>query len=141
MDVDQLTAAGRKLFGHKHWKLKLAQALGVNPATIYRMVKRLKAAAGTREGLVPGPYEVAIKGMLQHKRAQDVLDKAARKLLPRKFRYKRKTDGQGRPVKRLIKRRARGSKVSENETPFEEKTDGAHTESAHTESTESSRCG
>jgi hypothetical protein len=87
-----LIAAGQKLYGRKYWKTKLAEALGVNVATIHRMVHR--------EG-VPGPYAIAITALLEHKKRKDELDRAARSLLPRQFR-KRKTARKTKPGKRKL---------------------------------------
>ncbi len=85
----QLQSAAHKLYGRKYWKAKLADALHVDVATIHRMMHR---------ETVPGPYEVAIAGMLDlHKRRQ-ALEKEARKLLPRKFR-KRTTPRKPREKK------------------------------------------
>lgn len=76
----QLITAGQKLYGRKKWKHKLAAALGVDQSTIHRL---------THRDIVPGPYIVAIEGLLDQKRRQDELDRAARKLLPRKFRTRK----------------------------------------------------
>jgi hypothetical protein len=71
---------GQQLHGRRKWKSRLALAFGVNVSTVHRIVKRPE---------IPGPYEVALKAMLQNKQAQDKLEKEARKLLPRKLRRKK----------------------------------------------------
>jgi hypothetical protein len=77
---DIFIASGQKLYGRKKWKVQLADALGVDVTTIWRLTKREQ---------IPGPYEVALKAMLENKRRQDVLEREARKLLPRKLRRKK----------------------------------------------------
>lgn len=72
-----LIAAGQKLYGRKKWKTHLSEALGVNVATIHRMVHR---------PLVPGPYAVAISSLLANKKARDELERQARKLLPKGYK-------------------------------------------------------
>ena len=81
MTPEQLKTAGIRLYGRKHWKHKLSKALAVDVSTIHRMCARPEIA---------GPYEVAIKGMLQNKRAQEAVEKEARALglVPRKRRKK-----------------------------------------------------
>jgi methylphosphotriester-DNA--protein-cysteine methyltransferase len=74
MSPDQFISAGHRLFGRKHWKSKLAIALGVDPSTIHRITHRFT---------VPGPTAVAIAALLQQQRQRDALDKEARKLLPK----------------------------------------------------------
>jgi methylphosphotriester-DNA--protein-cysteine methyltransferase len=84
-----------RVYGRKKWKPQLARDLGVNVSTIHRIVKREQ---------VPGPYEVALNGLMEHRRQEIVLEKAARKLVPRKFRKRRLAPGKPRPAKpRLIK--------------------------------------
>jgi hypothetical protein len=95
MTPEAFVTAGIKLYGRKHWKSQLAAALGINAVTIYRLAKLQLPRQ------IPGPYEVALRGLLQHKRAQDILDREARKLLPavrKKIRF-RKT-----PLKRKEKK-------------------------------------
>jgi hypothetical protein len=77
----QLITAGTRLYGRKHWKTHLARALAVDVSTIHRICKRPE---------VPGPVEVAVKGLLQNKLAQEDIEKQARKLglVPRKRRKK-----------------------------------------------------
>ena len=58
MTPADLEKAGHRLYGRKKWKLQLAEALGVDPATIYRMMHRQR---------VPGPYVVAIGSLLEKK--------------------------------------------------------------------------
>jgi len=90
MNAVDLIAAGQKLYGRRKWKPQLAEALGVNVATIHRMVHRTG---------VPGPYAIAINALLEHKKRKDELDRAARSLLPRSLR-KRLT--ARKPGKKLI---------------------------------------
>ena len=66
-----------RVYGRKKWKPQLARDLGVDVSTIHRIVKRTQ---------IPGPYEVALRGLMEHRRQEIVLEKAARKLVPRKFR-------------------------------------------------------
>lgn len=68
---------GQRLYGRKRWKSCLARDLGIDVSTVHRMTKR---------ELVPGPYEVAMKAMLQNRIQQEKIEKEARKLLPRKLR-------------------------------------------------------
>lgn len=125
MTPAQFEEAGKKLFGNKHWKVKLAEALGINPATVWRMKHRKE---------VPGVYEVALRGLLQHKRAQDILDKEARKLLPRKFKLKRKTYRDGTPVRKQKKGSGRRKRIPLPEGGFEDKLEQTvEMERAHTE--------
>lgn len=88
MTPETFIAAGQKLYGRKKWKTKLAADLGVDVVTIWRLTKREQ---------IPGPYEVALKAMLENRKRQDQLAREARKLLPRK----RKTRTVPKP--RLIK--------------------------------------
>ena len=69
-----------RVYGRKKWKPQLARDLGVDVSTIHRICKRDQ---------VPGPYEVALNGLMEHRRQEIELEKAARKLVPRKFRYKK----------------------------------------------------
>ena len=80
MDPATFIASGQKLYGRKKWKVKLAADLGVDVVTIWRLTKREQ---------IPGPYEVALKAMLENKKRQDALEREARKLLPRKLRRKK----------------------------------------------------
>ena len=80
MTPDVFIASGQKLYGRKYWKVKLADALGVDVTTIWRLTKREQ---------IPGPYEVALKAMLENKKRQDMLEREARKLLPRRLRRKK----------------------------------------------------
>lgn len=73
----ELATSGIKLYGRKKWKSHLARDLGVNVSTIHRIGHRAQ---------VPGPYEVAVAGLLVNKVARDRLEKEARKLLPRRLR-------------------------------------------------------
>ena len=85
----QLISAGQKLYGRKRWKRKLADALGVDQSTIHRLTVR---------EIVPGPYVVAIGGLLDQKKRQDELDRAARALLP-KFRTRKTINRKPIPQK------------------------------------------
>jgi len=76
MTPTDLALAGQKIYGRKKWKTQLANALGVNVATIYRMVHRSD---------VPGPYQIAINSLLANKKQMDDLEKAAKKLLPKGY--------------------------------------------------------
>lgn len=80
MTPDAFIAHAIKIYGRKKWKPKLAADLGVDVSTIHRIVKRPQ---------VPGPYEVALNGMMEHHRKTVALEKEARKLLPRKFRTRK----------------------------------------------------
>ena len=82
MTPDQLKAAGIRLYGRGRWKSKLAAALAVDVSTIHRLTKR----AG-----IPGPYEVAVRGLIENKKAMTEAEKVARKLglVPRKRRKRR----------------------------------------------------
>lgn len=79
MTPDQLKTSGIRLYGRKKWKTHLARALAVDVSTIHRMMHRPE---------IPGPYEVAIKGLLANKKAMDEAAALARKmgLVPRKRR-------------------------------------------------------
>ncbi len=94
MTPDQFRTAGIRLYGRKHWKAHMARALAVDVSTIHRICKRLE---------VPGPYEVAVKGLLENKKAMDAAAATARKLglVPRKRRKKVLTPG-ARREKKLI---------------------------------------
>ena len=89
MTPTEMKSAGIRIYGRKGWKTRLALDLGVDESTIFRIMHREQ---------VPPVYDVAIAGLLEHKRRQDVLDREARKLLPRKFR-KRKAARKPKPVK------------------------------------------
>ena len=97
MTPEEFAGAAIKIYGRKGWKTQLARDLGVDPTTIWRIVKREREQ-------VPGPYEVALKGLLEHRRRQVALEREARKLLPRKFR-KRKA---AVPAKRKLIKAAGG---------------------------------
>ena len=73
MTPDQFKSAAVKIYGRKKWKPSLARDLGCNVATIYRMMHREQ---------VPGPYEVALRGLLEHRKQEIALERAARKLDP-----------------------------------------------------------
>jgi hypothetical protein len=77
MTPAQFIATGQRLYGRKKWKAYLARDLGIDVSTVHRMVKRAQ---------IPGAYEIALKAMLANHQARVKLEKAARKLLPRKFR-------------------------------------------------------
>ncbi len=82
-----------RIYGRKKWKPKLAADLGVDVSTIHRLVKRTQ---------IPGPYEVALNGMLEHRRQEIILEKAARKLLPRGYK-KRNVAPRKRPKAKASK--------------------------------------
>jgi hypothetical protein len=71
------------LYGRKHWARELAKALGVDPSTIHRQTKMEQ---------ITGVYEVAIRGLLQNKRANDIIERRERshnpddRLLPRGYK-------------------------------------------------------
>jgi hypothetical protein len=77
MTPEQFIQTGQRLYGRKAWKAHLARDLGIDVSTVHRMAKRPQ---------IPGAYEVALKAMLANRQAQAKLEKAARKLLPRKLR-------------------------------------------------------
>ena len=77
MTPDRLKTLAIKIYGRKGWKTRLANDIGVDRTTIHRMCKREQ---------IGGPYEVALRGLAEHRRQEVELEKAARKLLPRKFR-------------------------------------------------------
>lgn len=81
-----MQTSATRMYGRRLWKSRLARDLGVNVCTIHRMMHREQ---------VPAVYDVAIAGMVEHRRREEALQKEARKLLPRKFRY-RKTMGKRR---------------------------------------------
>lgn len=66
-----------RIYGRKKWKVSLARDLGVDPSTIFRIMHREQ---------VPGPYEVALRGMWDQRRREIELEKAARRLLPRGYK-------------------------------------------------------
>lgn len=80
MKPDQFKSAAVRIFGRKKWQPQLAAHLGCNVSTIHRLMKREQIA---------GPYEVALAGMLEHRKREIELEKAARRLLPRKVRRKK----------------------------------------------------
>jgi phosphotransacetylase len=80
MTPEQLQTAAIKIYGRKKWKPKLAADLGINTSTIFRIMHREQ---------VPGPVEVATKALLENRRRQVVLEREARKLLPRRVRRKK----------------------------------------------------
>jgi IS30 family transposase len=55
------------LYGRKHWARELAKALGVDPSTIHRQL---------RHEQIHGVYEVAIRGLLQNKQANAILERS-----------------------------------------------------------------
>lgn len=92
MTPADLAQIGLKLYGRKYWKARMAAALDVDVSTIHRMMHRPQ---------LPGPYVVALNALMENKRQQDVLEAAARKLLPRKLR-KRLTPRKKNYGRRLI---------------------------------------
>lgn len=93
MNGTQLTAAGIKVYGRKKWKAKLAADLGIDEVTVWRY---------TRKEQVPGPVEVALNGLMEHRRQQAVLEKAARKLLPRGYKKRNVAPRKPKPAKRKL---------------------------------------
>ena len=79
MTPAQLETAGVRLYGRKKWKTKLADALAVNVSTIHRIMHRPE---------VPGPVEVAVKGLIENLKARQAAEKEARRLglVPRRRR-------------------------------------------------------
>lgn len=77
MTPDQLKTTAIKIYGRKKWKPSLARDLGLDTSTVFRMMHREQ---------VPGPVEVAVRGLLDHRQREIELERAARKLVPRKFR-------------------------------------------------------
>jgi hypothetical protein len=77
MTPEAFIKIGQRLYGRKKWKHCLSLALAVDVSTIHRIVKRSQ---------IPGPYEIAVKALLQNKQSQDKLEQEARKLLPRRLR-------------------------------------------------------
>jgi len=79
MTPDDFQKNAIKIYGRKKWKPQLAEALNVDVATIHRMMHRPQ---------IPGPYIVALNGLLDMHNRRTALEKEARKLIPRKFRGK-----------------------------------------------------
>lgn len=77
MTPEQFITAGVRLYGRKRWKSLLAKDIGVDVSTIHRITHRPQ---------VPGPYEVALNAMVEQKKRQLLLEKEARKLIPRRLR-------------------------------------------------------
>ena len=122
MTPDQFKAAGIRLYGRKGWRTKLARDLAVDQSTIFRVMKREQIA---------GPYEVALRGMLENKKQRDAIEAAARKLIPRRIRRKMAKPSKGKPhVKRAGKTNhgadgsgdRAGSAQPENNQPAENAT-------------------
>ena len=82
MTPTELEKLARRIFNDKpaYWKARLSRVLCVDKSTIHRMMKRPE---------VPGPVEVAVRGLLEHKKKQDAIEREARKLLPARLRRKR----------------------------------------------------
>jgi hypothetical protein len=78
MSPEQFRKVCIRVYGRRKWQIQIADALGVHQGTIFRMMHREQ---------VPGPYEVALLGIVEHWKRQMEIEKAARKLLPRRFRY------------------------------------------------------
>ena len=93
MNGAQFTALGIKVYGRKKWKAKLAEDLGLDEVTIWRY---------TRKEQIPGPVEVALNGLMEHRRQQAVVEKAARKLLPRGYRKRNVAPRKPKPAKRKL---------------------------------------
>ena len=83
MTPTELEKLARRIFSDKpkFWKAKLSRVLCVDKSTIHRMMKRPE---------VPGPVEVAVRGLLEHKKKQDAIEREARKLLPARLRRKKR---------------------------------------------------
>lgn len=79
-----------KIYGRKKWQSSLARDLGVDPSTIFRIMHREQ---------VPGPYEVAIRGMWDQRKREIELEKAARRLLPRGYRKRNVAPRRKKPHK------------------------------------------
>lgn len=94
MTPEQMKQAGQRLYGQKKWQTHLADALGVDASTIFRMAHR-KA--------IPGPYVVAINSLLEHKRQQDELNKQAKRLLRDRNRLLKARRGDKPKRKRRVK--------------------------------------
>ena len=90
MTPEQFIAISHKIYGRKKWKPQLARDLGVDVSTIHRIVKRTQ---------VPGSYEVALRGLMAHRQQEIALEKAARKLVPRKFRKRQLAPRKPRLIK------------------------------------------
>jgi hypothetical protein len=90
MTPSQLETAAHKIYGRKKWKPSLARDLGVDTSTVFRIMHREQ---------VPGPVEVAVKGLLQNRLAQIRLEKEARRLLPRIRRVRIKPPKQREKIK------------------------------------------
>lgn len=71
IDLEKLAT---KVYGRKHWKSCLARDIGMDVSSIHRMMRRDQ---------VPGPVEVALKGLAEQRRQEVDLEKAARRLLPK----------------------------------------------------------
>ncbi len=97
MSPQEFTAAAIKISGRKAWMGKLAAELGVDRSTIYRITLREQ---------VPGPVEVALKGLLQAKRANAAIEKEARRL----GLVKRLPRGYDKPHVRSRKKKAASRK-------------------------------
>lgn len=80
MTPAQMKTGAMRAYGRKGWKTKLALDLGCNVCTVFRFMHREQ---------IPPVFDVAIQGIFEQKKRQAEIDAAARKLLPRKFRYKK----------------------------------------------------
>lgn len=106
MTRDQFVKAGVRLFGRKHWKAELAKALGVDPSTIHRLANRNE--------YIPGPYEVAVKGMVAFKEQQDELEKKARQILRQDVRIKREKRKAAVAAEKAKKEKARAKLIDDS---------------------------
>ncbi len=95
MTPAELERLARRIYTDKpaYWKAKLARDLSVHITTIHRIMKRPE---------VPGPVEVAVRGMLEHKRRQDAIEREARKLLPVRLRKHLKGSRKNPPRKKRV---------------------------------------
>jgi hypothetical protein len=98
MNGEEFARIATKIYGRKKWKVKLAEDLGVDRITIYRMTKREQ---------IPGPYEVALRGLLEHRKREIALEKEARKLLPRGYKIRNVAPRKPRPKPARRRRKPR----------------------------------
>jgi len=63
-----------RIYGRKLWYQKFARDIGISEVTVFRQMKKEQ---------IPGPYEVALKGMLVNAMARRRLEREQRSLLHR----------------------------------------------------------
>lgn len=91
MTPSDLEKLATRIYGRKHWKSALAKDIGMDVSSIHRMMRRDQ---------VPGPVEVALRGLAEHRKQQVELERAARRLLPRLPKgYKKKNVAPRRKTK------------------------------------------